>query len=67
MNGVRRDCRVCVCVQVGEFAFILLSVANQYALLPSQVYMLMMGECELSLSCHFTSGGFAGNEEKRAL
>ena len=31
--------------QIGEFAFVLLSVASQLGLLPYQVYMLLMGEC----------------------
>ena len=30
--------------QIGEFGFVLLSVAHQYGLVPSQVYMLLMGE-----------------------
>ena len=30
--------------QIGEFAFVLLSVASQLGLLPYQVYMLLMGE-----------------------
>ena len=29
--------------QIGEFAFVLLSVASQQGLLPYQVYMLLMG------------------------
>ena len=29
--------------QIGEFAFVLLSVASQLGLLPYQVYMLLMG------------------------
>jgi Kef-type K+ transport system membrane component KefB len=35
--------------QIGEFAFVLLSVASQLGLLPYQVYMLLMGE--QSCSC----------------
>ena len=31
--------------QIGEFAFVLLSVASQLGLLPYQVYMLLMGMC----------------------
>lgn len=31
--------------QIGEFVFVLLSVANQQSLLPESVYMLLMGEC----------------------
>ena len=31
--------------QIGEFAFVLLSVASQLGLLPYQVYMLLMGAC----------------------
>lgn len=31
--------------QIGEFAFVLLSVASQLGLMPYQVYMLLMGEC----------------------
>lgn len=30
--------------QIGEFVFVLLSVANQQSLLPESVYMLLMGE-----------------------
>ena len=30
--------------QIGEFAFVLLSVASQLGLMPYQVYMLLMGE-----------------------
>ena len=30
--------------QIGEFAFVLLSVASQLGMLPYQVYMLLMGE-----------------------
>lgn len=38
--------------QIGEFAFVLLSVASQLGLLPYQVYMLLMGEClPLLVSC----------------
>lgn len=33
--------------QIGEFAFVLLSVASQLGLLPYQVYMLLMGERHL--------------------
>lgn len=29
--------------QIGEFAFVLLSVASQLGLMPYQVYMLLMG------------------------
>lgn len=35
--------------QIGEFAFVLLSVASQLGLLPYQVYMLLMGITALSL------------------
>ncbi|GAB4816982.1 hypothetical protein N2152v2_004028 [Parachlorella kessleri] len=35
--------------QIGEFGFVLLSVAHQYGLVPSQVYMLLMGVTALSL------------------
>ena len=30
--------------QIGEFAFVLLSVASQLGLMPYQVYMLLMGK-----------------------
>ncbi len=30
--------------QIGEFVFVLLSMASQQSLLPESVYMLMMGE-----------------------
>ncbi len=30
--------------QIGEFAFVLLSVASQLGLMPHQVYMLLMGK-----------------------
>lgn len=30
--------------QIGEFAFVLLSVASQLGLMPYQVYMLLMGQ-----------------------
>lgn len=30
--------------QIGEFAFVLLSIASQLGLMPYQVYMLLMGE-----------------------
>lgn len=30
--------------QIGEFAFVLLSVASQHGLIPYQLYMLLMGE-----------------------
>ena len=36
--------------QIGEFAFVLLSVASQLGLMPHQVYMLLMGThftCEM--------------------
>lgn len=36
--------------QIGEFAFVLLSVASQLGLMPYQVYMLLMGESSLFLS-----------------
>ncbi|KAL0035080.1 hypothetical protein WJX79_010456 [Trebouxia sp. C0005] len=35
--------------QIGEFAFVLLSVASQLGLMPYQVYMLLMGVTALSL------------------
>ena len=34
--------------QIGEFAFVLLSVASQLGMLPYQVYMLLMGEVSRS-------------------
>ena len=34
--------------QIGEFAFVLLSVASQLGLLPYQVYMLLMGAALLA-------------------
>ena len=34
--------------QIGEFAFVLLSVAGNLGLLPYQVYMLLMGEWHYS-------------------
>lgn len=41
--------------QIGEFAFVLLSVASQLGLMPYQVYMLLMGQWPplplVSLSC----------------
>ena len=41
--------------QIGEFAFVLLSVASQLGLMPYQVYMLLMGQLPalpmLLLSC----------------
>lgn len=37
--------------QIGEFAFVLLSVASQLGLLPYQVYMLLMGaQCSFRLT-----------------
>ncbi len=30
--------------QIGEFGFVLLSMAHHYSLVPAQVYMLLMGE-----------------------
>jgi CPA2 family monovalent cation:H+ antiporter-2 len=42
--------------QIGEFVFVLLSVANQQSLLPESVYMLLMGERKphcFFLSCFF--------------
>ncbi|KAK9821251.1 hypothetical protein WJX74_001923 [Apatococcus lobatus] len=35
--------------QIGEFAFVLLSVASQLGLMPHQVYMLLMGVTAISL------------------
>ncbi|KAL3132500.1 hypothetical protein ABBQ32_009046 [Trebouxia sp. C0010 RCD-2024] len=35
--------------QIGEFAFVLLSIASQLGLMPYQVYMLLMGVTALSL------------------
>lgn len=40
-------------MQIGEFGFILLSMANQLNLIPTQVYMLLMGESSRSNHlCH---------------
>lgn len=36
--------------QIGEFAFVLLSIASQLGLMPYQVYMLLMGERPYLLS-----------------
>ena len=48
--------------QIGEFAFVLLSVASQLGLLPYQVYMLLMGEENLPPSPLLPYGGrFAGS------
>ena len=38
--------------QIGEFAFVLLSVASQLGLLPYQVYMLLMGERRTFVPSH---------------
>ena len=38
--------------QIGEFAFVLLSVASQLGLLPYQVYMLLMGARPMSMRLH---------------
>ena len=38
--------------QIGEFAFVLLSVASQLGLLPYQVYMLLMGEHSCTTQGH---------------
>ena len=35
--------------QIGEFGFVLLSMANQQGIIPSQVYLLLMGSTALSL------------------
>ena len=44
--------------QIGEFAFVLLSVASQLGLMPYQIYMLLMGAplcpCMLLRSMHAT-------------
>lgn len=41
--------------QIGEFAFVLLSVASQLGLLPYQVYMLLMGAPQLTLPQKYTA------------
>ena len=38
--------------QIGEFAFVLLSVASQLGLMPYQVYMLLMGKHPCTLCAH---------------
>ena len=40
--------------QIGEFAFVLLSVASQLGLLPYQVYMLLMGARMPALLCQYS-------------
>jgi len=45
--------------QIGEFAFVLLSIASQLGLMPYQVYMLLMGE-PLVLFSHCPFYPFAG-------
>ena len=41
--------------QIGEFAFVLLSVASQLGLLPYQVYMLLMGAPQISVPQKYTA------------
>ena len=50
--GYPAETALCVGInlaQIGEFAFVLLSVASQLALIPSSVYLLLMGVTALSL------------------
>lgn len=52
--------------QIGEFAFVLLSVASQLGLMPYQVYMLLMGQLPalpmLLLSCSTALGSALGSD-----
>ena len=50
--------------QIGEFAFVLLSVASQLGLLPYQVYMLLMGMLRFDLAAWLPGGCVSQNLRK---
>ncbi len=51
--------------QIGEFAFVLLSVASQLGLMPYQVYMLLMGQSPIS--CHQCSHVFPPSADMNTM